>query len=42
MNERADQMVNIGTQIGPIYMSYPDDNKINKLLESFTLQVPDL
>ncbi|MAP89317.1 MAG: hypothetical protein CMO24_00790, partial [Thiotrichales bacterium] len=41
MNERADQMINIETQIGPIYMSYPDDNKINKLLESFTSLVPD-
>ena len=27
MNERADQMINIETQIGPIYMSYPDDKK---------------
>ena len=41
MNERADQMINIETQIGPIYMSYPDDNNINKLLESFTSLVPD-
>ncbi len=41
MNERANQMTNIETQIGPIYMSYPDDNKINELLESFTSLVPD-
>ncbi|HIF35544.1 MAG TPA: DUF1015 domain-containing protein [Candidatus Thioglobus sp.] len=41
MNERADQMTNIETQIGPIYVSYPDDNKINELLESFTSLVPD-
>ena len=41
MNERANQMTNIETQIGPIYTSYPDDNKINELLESFTSLVPD-
>ena len=41
MNERADQMINIETQIGPIYVSYPGDNKINELLESFTSLVPD-
>ena len=29
MNERASQMINIETQIGPIYMSYPDDKNIN-------------
>ena len=41
MNERANQMTNIEAQIGPIYTSYPDDNKINELLESFTSLVPD-
>ena len=41
MNERAEQMINIETQIGPIYMSYPDDKNINKLLENFTSQEPD-
>ena len=41
MNERADQMINIETQIGPIYMSYPDDNKIKELLESFTSLEPN-
>ncbi len=41
MNERADQMNNIETQIGPIYMSYPDDYNVNELLESFTSLEPD-
>ena len=36
MQDRADQMVNIETQIGPIYMSYPDNNKVNDLLISYT------
>jgi len=40
MNERAEQMINIETQIGPIYMSYPDDKNINELLESFTSLEP--
>jgi len=37
MQERANQMINIETQIGPIYMSYPDNNDINILLKSFTI-----
>ena len=32
--ERADQMMNIRTQIGPIYVSYPKENKIRDLLLS--------
>tara|TARA_Y100000590_G_scaffold360157_1_gene416300 strand:+ start:1095 stop:2294 length:1200 start_codon:yes stop_codon:yes gene_type:complete len=30
--ERADQMMNINTQIGPIYVSYPSDQNIKDLL----------
>ena len=41
MKDRADQMVNIETQIGPIYMSYPDDNHIHILLKSFTNNEPN-
>ena len=41
MQDRADQMINIETQIGPIYMSYPDDNKINSLLISYTKSKPN-
>ncbi len=37
MQERADQMINIETQIGPIYMSFSDDcNNISSMLKSFT------
>ena len=39
MKERAEQMDNIGAQIGPIYVSYLDNNKINQILESY-IQVP--
>ena len=41
MQDRADQMVNIETQIGPIYMSYPEDIDINSLLENFTKIEPN-
>jgi len=41
MQERADQMINIETQIGPIYMTYPDNNNINILLKSFTINEPN-
>ena len=41
MQDRADQMINIETQIGPIYLSYPDDNTINALLKSFTITEPN-
>jgi len=33
--ERADQMGNINTQIGPIYVTYPLDLEIQKLLDSY-------
>ena len=32
--ERADQMMNLSTQIGPIYVSYPQEKKIHDLLLS--------
>ena len=32
--ERADQIMNLGTQIGPIYVSYPSENNIRNLLLS--------
>ena len=41
MQDRVDQMVNIETQIGPIYMSYPKDNDIHSLLISFTKDEPN-
>lgn len=41
MEDRADQMINIETQIGPIYMSYPEDKNINILLKSFTFNKPN-
>ena len=40
MQDRVDQMINIETQIGPIYMSYPQDNIINELLMNFTMDQP--
>ena len=36
MQDRADQMINIEAQIGPIYMTYPEVADINILLKSFT------
>jgi uncharacterized protein (DUF1015 family) len=41
MQDRADQMINIETQIGPIYLSYPDDNEISTLLKRFTVNDPN-
>ena len=41
MQDRADQMMNIETQIGPIYMSYPENEDINTLLLSFTKVEPN-
>ena len=32
--ERADQMMNLSTQIGPIYVSFPQEKKIHDLLSS--------
>ena len=41
LNERADQMLNIETQIGPIYVSYEDDKNIETLLKYLIINVPD-
>ncbi len=41
MKERADQMNNLRTQIGPIYVIYKAQNKIEKLLKSITVKVPN-
>jgi len=38
--ERADQMMNINTQIGPIYVSYPSDKKISSFILSLTKTSP--
>ena len=38
--ERADQMMNINTQIGPIYVSYPSDKHIAKFILSLTKDSP--
>ena len=34
MQERADQMINLNTQIGPIYVSYPFNKEIENVLNS--------
>ena len=41
MQDRANQMINLETQIGPIYMSYPNNNHINDLLKSLTIHKPN-
>ena len=41
MKERAEQMDNIGAQIGPIYVSYPDNDKINDILKSYIKKPPN-
>jgi len=38
--ERADQMMNIKTQIGPIYVSYPSDKNLSNFLLSQTKNPP--
>ena len=38
--ERADQMMNLNTQIGPIYVSYPSEKNIRNLLLSQTNKPP--
>jgi len=38
--ERADQMMNINTQIGPIYVSYPSEDNVASLLLSITKNLP--
>jgi len=41
IQDRANQMINIEAQIGPIYMSYPDNKKIEFMLESFLKRIPN-
>ena len=41
LNERVEQMLNIETQIGPIYVSYEDDENIESLLKDLIINVPD-
>ena len=41
MKERADQMLNINTQIGPIYVSYPYNKEIEDLLKSHLNKIAD-
>ena len=41
LNERADQMLNIETQIGPIYVSYEDDDNIESLIKYLIINAPD-
>ena len=41
MRERAEQMLNIKSQIGPIYVFYENNKEISKLLNSIIHQLPD-
>jgi len=41
LKERADQMLNIETQIGPIYVSYIDENDLDNLINDLTKSSPD-
>ena len=41
LKERADQMLNIETQIGPIYVSYIDENGLENLINDLTKSSPD-
>ena len=41
MKERADQMMNIEAQIGPIYVSFKSDNEIDIILNSYINNLPD-
>ena len=41
MKERADQMNNIETQIGPIYVSYPSNQTIEDILKSYIDKTPE-
>ena len=41
LKERADQMLNIETQIGPIYVSYIDENGLDNLINDLTNSSPD-
>jgi len=39
-DERAEQMMNLNSQIGPIYVTYKDYDKLDDLLFQFTLNTP--
>ena len=39
--ERANQMLNIDTQIGPIYVSYEDNNELDNFILDLTLSNPE-
>ena len=41
MRERAEQMLNIKTQIGPIYVFFENNKDISQLLYSITSNTPD-
>ena len=41
MKERADQMNNLQAQIGPIYVIYKSQKKIESLLESIIKKIPN-
>ncbi len=41
LNERADQMLNIETQIGPIYVSYIDENSLDSFINDLTKNSPE-
>ena len=41
LKERADQMLNIESQIGPIYVSYIDENGLDNLINDLTKSSPD-
>ena len=39
--ERANQMLNIETQIGPIYVSYKDNNELDNFIFNLTMATPE-
>ena len=39
--ERANQMLNIETQIGPIYVSYKDNNELDNFILKLTISTPE-
>ena len=40
-NERANQMLNLDTQIGPIYVAYQNNNKLDDFLFQLSLTIPE-
>ena len=39
MKERADQMLNLETQIGPIYVSYKDNAELDNFINELTISL---